>query len=231
MEEDAGPLPSKQELMSSVGAQGTILALGVDRLDYTKGIVERFLAVERFLESNPAYLGRFVFVELGAPSRTNIPRYRDLVEEVKKEAERINARFMTKETKDWKPIVLAVAHHERTEVARWYRVADVCAVTSLHDGMNLVAKEYVAADREEPGALILSRFTGASRELRDALIVNPYDVERVADALREAVEMEPEERRRRWESMREGVREHNIYRWGARLVDDLARVRLDGKPV
>ncbi|OGR96435.1 MAG: hypothetical protein A2V88_09420 [Elusimicrobia bacterium RBG_16_66_12] len=228
MEEDAGPLPSRDQLMRSVGARGSILALGVDRLDYTKGIVERFLAVERFLDKNPAYIGRFVFVELGAPSRTTIPRYRDLVDEVKKEAARINARFETNADKAWKPIVLAIGHHERTEVGRWYRVADLCAVTSLHDGMNLVAKEYVASDREEPGALILSRFTGASRDLRDALIVNPYDVERVADAIREAVEMEPEERRRRWESMRESVRENNIYRWGAHLVDDLARVRLGG---
>ncbi|PIR15837.1 MAG: trehalose-6-phosphate synthase, partial [Elusimicrobia bacterium CG11_big_fil_rev_8_21_14_0_20_64_6] len=226
MQEDAGPLPSKDELMRSVGAKGTILGLGVDRLDYTKGIVERFLGIERFLEANPTYIGRFVFVELGAPSRTNIPRYRELVNEVKLEAARINARFVTKDAKGWAPIVLAIAHHERTEVARWYRIADICVVTSLHDGMNLVAKEYIAADREESGALVLSRFTGAARELRDALIVNPYDVERVADALREAVEMEPEERRRRWESMREAVRENNIYRWGARLVDDLARVRL-----
>lgn len=226
MEEEAGPLPSKEHLLRSVGAKGSILALGVDRLDYTKGIVERFLAVERFLDQNPAYAGRFVFVELGAPSRTTIPRYRDLVEEVKREAVRINARFETNDNKGWRPIVLAVAHHERTDIARWYRVADLCAVTSLHDGMNLVAKEYVASDRETPGALILSRFTGASRELRDALIVNPYDVERVADALREAVQMEPEERRRRWESMRESVRENNIYLWGARLVDDLGRVRL-----
>lgn len=228
MEEDAGPLPSKEDLLRGVGGKGTILGLGVDRLDYTKGIVERFLAIEAFLDKNPAYVGRFVFVELGAPSRTNIPRYRDLVEEVKAVAERINARFESKDNRGWKPIVLAIGHHERTEVARWYRVADLCMVTSLHDGMNLVAKEYVASDREESGALILSRFTGAARELRDALVVNPYDIERVAAALREAVEMEPEERRRRWESMREAVRESNIYRWGARLVDELARVRLPG---
>ncbi|UPT73457.1 MAG: trehalose-6-phosphate synthase [Elusimicrobiota bacterium] len=228
LEENAGPPPSKEELLRSIGARGTLLVLGVDRLDYTKGILERFLAVERFLEDNPAYVGRFVFVELGAPSRTTIPRYRDFVEEVKREALRINARFDTKDTRGWRPIVLAVGHHERTEVARWYRVADACVVTSLHDGMNLVAKEYVASDREEPGTLILSRFTGASRELRDALIVNPYDVERVAAALRQAIEMEPEERRRRWESMREAVREHNIYRWGARLVDDLSRARPAG---
>ncbi|MBI2363325.1 MAG: trehalose-6-phosphate synthase [Elusimicrobia bacterium] len=226
MEEGAGPLPSREELLRSVGGQGTILALGVDRLDYTKGIVERFLAIERLLERDPALTGRFVFVQLGAPSRTSIPRYRDLVSEVEKEAARINARFEAKETKGWKPIVLSVAHHERTEVARWYRVADLCVVTSLHDGMNLVAKEFVAADRESPGALVLSRFTGASRELRDALIVNPYDIDRVADAIREAIAMGPEERYRRWEAMREAVRENNIYRWGARLVDDLGRVRL-----
>jgi len=225
MEENAGPPPSREALLRSVGARGEIVALGVDRLDYTKGIVERFLGIERFLEANPGYVGRFVFVELGAPSRTTIPRYKDLVDEVQREAARINARFATK---DWKPIVLAVGHHERAVVGAWYRIADLCMVTSLHDGMNLVAKEYVASDREEAGVLILSRFTGAARELRDALIINPYDVERVADAVREALEMEPEERRRRWEAMREAVRENNIYRWGARLVDDLARVRLGG---
>jgi trehalose-6-phosphate synthase len=223
LEENAGPLPDKAALLKSVGAKGEIVGVGVDRLDYTKGIVERFLAIERFLEKNPDYAGWFVFVELGAPSRTSIPRYRDLVAEVEREAARVNARFATK---DWKPIALAVGHHERDEVARWYRVADLCMVTSLHDGMNLVAKEFVAADREEPGALILSRFTGAARELRDALIVNPYDIERVAEALREAVEMPPEEKARRWNGLREAVREANIYRWGARLVDDLARVRL-----
>ncbi len=225
MEENAGEAPSKAELLGSIGARGAILALGVDRLDYTKGILERFLAVERFLEQNPAYVGRFTLAQLGAPSRTTIPRYRDLVDDIQREALRINARFQTSASRGWRPIALAVAHHERTEIARWYRAADLCVVTSLHDGMNLVAKEYVASDRTEPGALILSRFTGASRELRDALIVNPYDVERVASALREAVEMEPDERRRRWEGMREAVRENNIYLWGARLVEDLGRVR------
>ncbi len=220
--EATGKPPSKADLLKEAGATGSIVALGVDRIDYTKGIAERLLAVERFLEKNPAYLGRFVFVELGAPSRTTIPRYRELGEEVAREADRINARFGTR---SWKPVVLQIGQHARREVERWYRAADVCLVTSLHDGMNLVAKEFVASAREEPGVLILSRFTGAARELRDALIVNPYDIERTAGALLEAVEMEPAERERRWSSMREVIREHNIYRWGARLIDDLARVR------
>jgi trehalose 6-phosphate synthase len=220
--EAADKPPTKAEMLKEIGASGTIVALGVDRIDYTKGIVERLLAVERFLEKNPAYLSRFVFVELGAPSRTNIPRYRDLGDDVVREAERINARFGTRH---WKPIAMLVGHHTRRDVERWYRAADICMVTSLHDGMNLVAKEFVAAARETPGVLILSRFTGASRELRDALIVNPYDVEKMADALLDAADMEPAERERRWDSMREVVRERNIYRWGARMIDDLARVR------
>ncbi|MDE2141534.1 MAG: trehalose-6-phosphate synthase [Elusimicrobia bacterium] len=222
MSEASDKPPTKADLLKEAGATGDILALGVDRIDYTKGIIERLLAVERFLEKNPAYLGRFVFVELGAPSRVNIARYRDLGEEVKREAERINARFGTRV---WKPVIMNVAHHGRAEIERWYRAADVCLVTSLHDGMNLVAKEYVASSREEPGVLILSRFAGAARELSDALIVNPYDAEKTADALLEAVEMAPAEKERRWVSMRDVIREHNIFRWGARLIDDLARVR------
>ncbi|MDE2293376.1 MAG: trehalose-6-phosphate synthase, partial [Elusimicrobia bacterium] len=222
LSEAADAPPRKADLLKEIGAAGTIVALGVDRIDYTKGIAERLLAVERFLEKNPAYLGRFVFVELGAPSRTTIPRYRELGADVQREAERINARFGAR---GWKPVALLVGHHSRRDVERWYRAADVCLVTSLHDGMNLVAKEYVASARAEPGALILSRFTGAARELRDALIVNPYDVERMADALLAAVEMEPAERERRWASMRDVLRERNIYRWGASLIDDLARVR------
>ncbi|MDE2490506.1 MAG: trehalose-6-phosphate synthase, partial [Elusimicrobia bacterium] len=225
MSEASDQPPKKADLLKEIGATGTIVALGVDRIDYTKGIIERLLAIERFLEKNPAYVGRFVFVELGAPSRTNIPRYRDLGDEVQKTSDRINARFGAR---GWKPIALLVGHHGRRDVERWYRVADVCLVTSLHDGMNLVAKEYVASARAEPGALILSRFTGAARELRDALIVNPYDVERMSDALLEAIEMEPAERERRWTAMRDVIREHNIYRWGARLIDDLARVRPSG---
>ncbi|OGS41138.1 MAG: trehalose-6-phosphate synthase, partial [Elusimicrobia bacterium RIFOXYD12_FULL_66_9] len=226
-QEATGAPSERAELMKSAGASGTVVALGVDRIDYTKGIAERFLAIERFIEKNPAYIDRFVFVELGAPSRTNIPRYRELGEEVQREADRINARFATK---TWKPIVMLIGHHSRSEVERWYRVADICMVTSLHDGMNLVAKEFAAAAREMPGVLILSRFTGASRELRDALIVNPYDVERMAGALLEAAEMEPVEKERRWSAMRDVIREHNIYRWGARMIDDLARVRPAGAP-
>ena len=136
--------------------------MGVDRVDYTKGIIERFRGVETFLEKCPMYRGKFTFVQIGAPSRTNIPRYHDFLAEVEAEAERINARFLTP---NWKPIVLLTRHHSHDEILPYYRAADFCMVTSLHDGMNLVAKEFVAAREDEEGALILSQFTGAAREL------------------------------------------------------------------
>ena len=221
--EPASAPPDKAALFKELGIKAELLGVGVDRVDYTKGIVERFRGIERFLEQNPDYLGRFTFVELGAPSRSLIKRYHDLMAEVEAEAERINWRFQTKE---WKPIVFFKKHHSQREIAPYYRAADVCLVTSLHDGMNLVAKEYVAAREDEGGVLILSRFTGASRDLRDALLVNPYDTDKLAAALHTALTMSPEERQARMHRMRESVREHNIYWWGANLITELAQVRL-----
>jgi trehalose 6-phosphate synthase len=210
-------------LLQESGVEALFLGVGVDRVDYTKGILERFLAIERLLEKYPLYREKFTFVQIGAPSRTHIKRYHDFFADVEAESERINWRFRTGK---WKPIIFLNRHHSHSEIERYYRSADVCLVTSLHDGMNLVAKEFVAARDDEQGVLILSRFTGAARELRDSLLVNPYDIERTADAIRYALEMDPEERSARMRRMRKIVKEGNIYRWAGNLIGDLCEVRL-----
>jgi trehalose-6-phosphate synthase len=211
-------------LLQESGVEALFLGVGVDRVDYTKGILERFLAIERMLEKYPVYQQKFTFVQIGAPSRTHIKRYHDFLADVQAESERINWRFQTGK---WKPIVFLNRQHSHSEIERYYRAADVCLVTSLHDGMNLVAKEFVAARDDEQGVLILSRFTGAARELRDAVMINPYDIERTADAIRYALEMEPEARTARMERLRKVVREQNIYRWAGNLIGDLCDIRLE----
>lgn len=218
------PYLERVALLKDLGVQATFMGVGVDRVDYTKGILERFRGVERFLERWPSYIGQFTFVQIGAPSRTHIKRYHDLLAELEAETDRINWRF---QTRDWKPIVFLKRHHSHKEIEPYYRAADLCMVTSLHDGMNLVAKEFVTTRDDEQGALILSRFTGAARELRDALVVNPYDAEQLAEALRFALEMDPEERRARMQRMRRIVRERNIYRWAGNLITELSEIRLD----
>ena len=214
----------RSALLRSLGVEATFMGIGVDRVDYTKGILERFLAIERFLEKFPSYQGKFTFVQIGAPSRTHIKRYHDLLAEVEAEAERINWRFQGGK---WKPIVFLKRQHSHQEIEPYYRAADLCLVTSLHDGMNLVAKEFLAARRDERGVLILSQFTGAARELRDALLVNPYDTDQTAEAIRAALEMEPEEKQLRVHRMRKIIREHNIYHWAGNLITELVEVRLD----
>lgn len=216
------PHLDRAQLLAKLGVRASFLGIGVDRIDYTKGIPERFRGIERFLEKSPASRGEFTFVQIGSPSRTNIPRYHDLMNEVNSEAERINKRF---QTADWKPIVLLTRQHSHEEIMPYYRTADVCLVTSLHDGMNLVAKEFVASRWDEQGVLILSRFTGASHELADALVVNPYDTGELARALQRALEMPAEERRMRMQRMRATVRERNIYRWAGSLIGELCEIR------
>jgi trehalose 6-phosphate synthase len=210
--------------LKDLGIKGKHLGVGVDRIDYTKGILERFRATERFLEKYPAYQGDFTLVELGAPSRTHIKEYHDLIAAVEVEVDRINWRF---KTKDWQPIVFLKKHHSHEEIMPFYGTADVCLVTSLHDGMNLVAKEYISARDDESGVLVLSQFTGASRELRDALIVNPYDIEEIAEAIRKALEMDLTEQKARMKAMRETLKNRNIYYWAANLITALAQVRLE----
>jgi len=199
-----------------------LLGVGVDRLDYTKGIEERLLAVERLLERSPEYHGRFWFAQLAAPSRTVIEAYRALNERVEALTARINDRFGRE---GWLPIILARRHHEPPAVFRMYRAADLCYVSALHDGMNLVAKEFVAARDDQRGVLVLSRFTGAARELTEALVVNPYDIDSAAGALAAALAMPPEEQEERMRSMRSLVSELNVYRWAGKMLLDATRSR------
>jgi len=214
----------RRSLLTEFGVHAESIAVDVDRLDYTQGIVERLLAIEELLVDHPWHKERLTMVQVAAPSRTRIPSYADLHKRVDEEVRRINHRFQTSR---WKPIVLIERHCNHEEVNRWYRIADVCLVTSLHDGMNLVAKEFVAARDDEDGALVLSKFTGAAVELRDALVVNPYDIAEVSEAIHRALDMPREERRVRMQQMRKQVMEHNIYRWAAMVLGDLRDVRLE----
>ena len=214
----------RARLCEELGVEGSLLGVGVDRVDYTKGILERFRGIERFIEMNPAYRRRFAFVQIAAPSRTDIPRYQQFLDEVTAEADRVNARFQSGK---WKPIVLLRRHHSHQEIGRFYRAASLCMVTSLHDGMNLVAKEFIAARDDEHGVLILSTFAGAALELTDALQVNPYDVQQVAAAILQALEMPDQEQAARIHRMRTTVKDHNVYRWAANLLSDLTDIRID----
>ena len=214
----------RSSLVAELGIEATFLGVGVDRLDYTKGIIERFHAIESFLERYPRYQDKFTFVQIGAPTRSHIKRYADFQTEVESEANRINARFKRGK---WKPIVLQNRQHSHHEVQRYYRAAHLCMVTSLHDGMNLVAKEYIAARRDERGVLILSQFTGAARELHDAIIVNPYDIQATAVAIAQAIEMNVGEMVDRMRRMRKSVKEHNIYWWAGSLIGELCDLRLE----
>lgn len=203
------------------------LGIGVDRVDYTKGIVERMRSVERFLDRNPEYVGKFVFVQIGAPSRTHIKKYQDLNAEVQEVAVQINWKFHRAEVP---PILLKLQHHNSPELFRYFRAANVCFVSSLHDGMSLVAKEYVSARGDLDGTLILSNFAGASRELTDALLVNPYDVDECAQALRAALTMPEPERRLRMERMRKIVSERNVYRWAGSFLSEIDRIAREKAP-
>jgi len=211
----------KESLLKEIDISASYMGVGVDRIDYTKGILERFRAIERFFEKYPQFIERFVFIEFGAPSRTHIKRYRELLAQTEEMADNINWRF---QTKNWKPIVFLKGNHSHERIMPFYMAADMCMVTSLHDGMNLVAKEYVASCLEDSGVLILSQFTGASRELKDALIVNPYDIESMADAIYLALTMDEEEKKTRMKKMKENIMDNNIYRWAANLITELTRL-------
>jgi trehalose 6-phosphate synthase len=199
-----------------------LLGVGVDRLDYTKGILERFMAVERLLELEPQWIGRFVFMQIAAPSRSQIDEYQNFDTRVRALAGRINQRFARP---GYEPICLKVEHHDVHEVYECYRAAELCFVSSLHDGMNLVAKEFVAARDDERGVLILSQFAGASKEMVEALIVNPYNIDECAAGLHLALTMPPQEQRERMRSMRGLIQEFNVYRWAGRMLLDAARMR------
>ena len=221
---DIQSIRSQREiLLKEIGVNSKFVGVGVDRIDYTKGIIERFRAVERFFQKYPDFIGQFTFIELGAPSRTHIKQYHDLIAEVEGTADKINWGF---QIKGWKPIVFLKAHHTHETINRFYKAADLCMVTSLHDGMNLVAKEFVASREDEDGVLILSQFTGASRELHDAIVINPYDIESMADAIHVAITMEPSERIERMKRLRQIIKERNVYRWAGNLITALVRLRI-----
>jgi len=225
----AFPNPSKnkntnfdsKELLKSLNVKTKYIGVGVDRLDYTKGILERLKAIEIFLKKNPTYISNFTFLQIAAPSRSKIKQYQKFSEDVDKEVERINNLFRKN---GWKPILLFKRHHSREEIDQFYKVANICLVTSLHDGMNLVAKEFVAARSDNKGVLILSQFTGASRELKDALIVNPYNGEQTAEAIKLALELSPSEQTKKMKRMREVVKNYNIYRWSAELLKTIINI-------
>jgi len=215
------PEVSREALLERLGIEARWVGVGVERLDYTKGLPERFRALGRFFERYPDFREQVVFVQLAAPSRSTIQRYQQLEAEVDEVIRDINDRFGTRR---WRPIVYLKRHHDHHDIWPFYRHADFCMVTSLHDGMNLVAKEFVSVRDDDDGVLILSKFAGASWELRDALLVNPYDLDGMAEAVRLALEMASDERRARMGRMRLAVREHNIYRWAGLLLTELQRI-------
>lgn len=211
------------ELRRSLGIGGGVhVGVGIDRADYTKGLVERIAAVEALFEENPSLIGRYTMVQLASPTRTRIRRYQQLAGEVEEIADRVNARFATD---TWKPIHLQMRTISPEEVRVYYAMADSALVTPLHDGMNLVAKEYVAACTDGDGVLVLSRFAGAAKELEGALLVNPYDTRGTAQAILRAIRMPLAERRSRMQAMREQIASHSIYDWSESLLRDLTAIR------
>ncbi|MDN4986253.1 trehalose-6-phosphate synthase [Bradyrhizobium sp. WYCCWR 13022] len=219
-------LPAPSECRSSVVAQfgleeGTRLVVGVERFDYTKGILDRMRAVDALLSRNRAWRDRLAFVQVAAPTRSKLTSYLKLQAEAEALAAEINQRHPGRQ-----PVIHLIArHYEPSDVFRLFRAADVCVVSSLHDGMNLVAKEFVSSREDNAGVLILSSFTGASRELSEALIVNPYDTEEMASAIEVALMMPVQEQAERMKLMRQQVKEHNVYRWAGAMLVDAARSR------
>lgn len=205
----------KSSLLENLGIKTKYLGLGVDRLDYTKGILERLRGLEFFFDRYPDYKGQFTFLQIAPPSREGVEKYRQFNDEVTEETERINKKL---QSGDWQPIVLLKEHHTHEEIYPLYRAADVCLVTSLSDGMNLVAKEFVAARHDEAGVLVLSQFTGAARDLKEAITINPYSAEETAEAIHQALTLSPAEQHRRMKKMHDSVKNYNVYRWAAEFI-------------
>ena len=211
-----------QELLKQHGIHAEYMAVGVERIDYTKGLIEKCLAVERFLEKNKDYVGKFTLVQIGAVSRALLKTYSDTVSAVEAEINRINWKF---KSRNWQPILFLKKHHSHEEILPYYRSANLCMVTSLHDGMNLVAKEFIAARDHNDGVLVLSRFAGASQELHGALIINPYDIEQTADAIKLALEMPLAEQTQKMKRLRRIIMNHNVYSWAAEILRAMASIQ------
>ena len=197
------------------------ILMGMDRIDYTKGLVEKIQAIDRFFEKYPEYKNRVVFIQKGALSRMHIETYKDLNDRLNDLVEEVNWKHGTAE---WSPVVLARRHFSPTEILAFYKIADVCIVSPLHDGMNLVAKEYVSARTDLNGVLILSQFTGAARELHDGIYVNPYDPDSFADSIKQAIEMSQEEKQKKMANLRGVVAENNIYKWAVKFISELEKI-------
>lgn len=210
-----------KNIIKRMGINTKYLGVGVDRMDYTKGILERLKGVEIFLRKYPSYKGEFVFLQIAAPSRSEVEKYREFALEVKKEVERINLEFGNQE---WKPIILINQQYSHEQINLLFKESNFCLVSSLHDGMNLVAKEFVAARNDGKGVLILSQFTGAARELKDALIINPYNGEQTADAIYKALTMTLSEQKIRMDKMRGTIKNYNIYRWSVEFLKTLTNL-------
>ncbi len=200
------------------------MAVGVDRLDYTKGILDRFQALDEFFQQHSDWIGCVTFLQIAVPSRSELNAYQALHKECASLAETINERYGTAV---YRPIVMLNRYHDKAELDELYRAADLCVVSSLHDGMNLVAKEFVAAREDESGVLVLSELAGASRELTEAIIVNPYNPNAMGEAFFQALTMPVTERRARMRRLREIVESNNVYRWAGTMLLDAARLRRD----
>ena len=221
LSQEAGTEVVEREMDSlrhELDLEGKYIGVGMDRMDYTKGIPERLEALDKFLEDSPSYRGKVVFIQAGMPSRTKIKSYQEINQRIDDLIRSINDKYGND---SWKPVIPLIKHLSPPTLAALRRLANFCVVSSLHDGMNLVAKEFVASRVDGDGVLILSQFTGAAIELRDAMLINPYAIDEFARKIKEAIEMPEAERRRRMKIMRETVASHNIYRWGASIVSKL----------
>jgi trehalose-6-phosphate synthase len=198
------------------------IGVGIERFDYTKGILDRMQAIDALIGEHPEWRGNFTFVQVAAPTRSKLANYRLLQEEAEALAREINEKHGGD---GYEPIRLLIRHHEPDEVFELFRAADLCIVSSLHDGMNLVAKEFVAARDDEQGVLILSAFAGASRELSEALIVNPYNAHAMGEAINRSLTMPEPEQRERMRLMRDQVKERNVYRWAGQMLLAASRLR------
>jgi len=195
--------------------------MGLDRIDYTKGIPEKIRAMDRFFEKYPQYKERVVFVQKGALSRIHIGTYKNLNDEINDLVEEVNWKHSTD---SWAPIIFARRHFTREEISAFYKISDICLVTPLHDGMNLVTKEYIATKNDLDGVLVLGQFTGAARELKDVIPVNPYDPDNFADRIKKAIEMKPERKKKMMANLRKVVSENNIYRWALKFISELQKI-------
>lgn len=209
-----------KSLDQEYGFSGKKLILGIDRIDYTKGIPERLLAVDRLLEKHPELKEKIIFLQMGVISRIHIPRYRQLNDEVNALVEDINWRHSTP---DWDPIILRRRHLSYHELLALYRMCNICIVSSLHDGMNLVAKEFVSSAIDKNSVLVLSQFTGAARELDGGVLINPFDREQFSNSLYEVLNFTEAERRRRMRKMRIIIKQNNIYRWAGKILSELLK--------